>query len=242
MSKSYDWADIPLQEEIKKPVVGINTQLQDVILQDRKKLELARAKRAEAVDNALLISEEIGDENVLDDKLSPDAYSSPITRLSSQDKLSPNDKRSPVAKRSRRKDLPRLVKLEQEIPVTIEPQPVHVTYNYARRDRDVVKVMASLTGDEWKVYCYLLSITHELWDGQTHCWTSHHVVREETGLGCKRTVGIVLESLEAKGLIQRTFTGNRAVKRSQYRVFLPCETPDYIGQTQISYTRLQRDK
>lgn len=221
-------------DERTQPLPGTMAHLMWV--EKKKKLE------AESVDKSLLISDELCDENVLDDKLSPHAYLSPVTRLTSSDRLSVNDKLSPNDKRSRRTDLPRLVKLGRDVPVTIKPQPIHITYNYARRDRDVIKLMASLTGDEWKVYCYLLSITHELWDGMTHCWTSHHVIREETGLGCKRTVGIVLESLEAKGLIQRTFTGNRVVKQSQYRVFLPCEIEGYTGKTQVAYTPRQRDK
>jgi len=243
MSKSYDWGNIPLDKEIKKPVVGINTQLQDIILQDRQRLELARAKRAEPVDNSLLIDDKPCDEQLSCNQLSHDVQPSRDDRLTQPDKLSHKDSLSHRAKRSRRTDLPRLVKLGSEIPVTIQPQPVQIIYNFSKRDRDINKLMPSLTGDEWKVYCYLLSITHEKsWQGETHCWTSHHVIREETGLGCRRTVGIVLESLEAKELIQRTYTGNKAVKKSQYRVFLPCEISGYVGETKLSYTPVQRDR
>jgi hypothetical protein len=97
--------------------------------------------------------------------------------------------------------------------------------------------MREMTGDEWKVYCYLLSVTHEKWEGETHCWTSQHVIKEETGVGSKRTVGLVLESLEAKGFVERTFKGNRVIKMSQYRVFLPCEREGYAGKTKIAYEK-----
>lgn len=225
------------EEEKIRPIPGTNAHLESVRLK-----KLKESTKSEPVDKHLLIIDSLCDETILGNQSSHDAQPLYSDSSSSSDKLSSNHQPSHHTKRSRRTDLPRLVKLGQEIPITIEQQPVQILYNYCRRDRDVVGMMSSLTGDEWKVYCYLLSETHEKWEGETHCWTSHHVIREETGLGCKRTVGIVLESLEAKGLIQRTFTGNRVVKRSQYRIFLPCEMPGYNGETKLSYTRRQRDK
>jgi len=159
------------------------------------------------------------------------------TVSASSDISSPVVDPSPVPKRSLNPDIPRLAKLRLVPAITPTPSPVHIYKNFSFRDRDLVKYMKELTGDEWKVYCYLLSVTHEKWEGETHAWTSHHVIKEETGVGCKRTVGLVLESLEAKGFIRRTFTGNRVVKMSQYRVFLPCEREGYAGKTKIAYTK-----
>ena len=132
--------------------------------------------------------------------------------------------------------IPKLLRLSRNKVVYPEASPVHIKYNYAYRDRDLIKHMHEMTGDEWKVYCYLLSLTHEKWEGETHCWTSQYVVAEETGIGTRKTAGLVLESLEAKGFIQRTYVGNRVIKLSQYRVFLPCEMEEYKGTTEISYT------
>lgn len=139
-------------------------------------------------------------------------------------------------------NIPRHVKLTRHAISSEEALPVQIMQNYSRRDKEVANLMQHLTANEWKVYCYFLSITHELWvpelrAGTTHCWTTHPVIQNKTGIASNNTVGKVVESLEARGLIKRTYTARRSLEKSQYRVFLPFELVGYQGKTILKYEK-----
>jgi hypothetical protein len=144
--------------------------------------------------------------------------------------------------KQRRADIPRHLKLTSHANSSEEPSPVRITHNYSVRDREVTNLMQLLTPNEWKVYCYFLSVTHEYWvpelrAGTTHCWTTHPVIQKKTGIASNNTVGKTVESLEARGLIRRTYTARKPHEKSQYRVYLPFEMTGYQGKTRLVYER-----
>ena len=115
-----------------------------------------------------------------------------------------------------------------------EPGKASIVGNYCRRDKDVTSLMPTLSGNEWKVYCYFLAITYEFYPSKNICSTTHPTIQQKTGIASNKTVGIAVDSLIARGLLKRLLTARRANEKSMYRVFLPCEFNGYTGKTKIA--------
>ena len=114
-----------------------------------------------------------------------------------------------------------------------EPGKSSIVGNYCRRDKDVINLMPTLSGNEWKVYCYFLAITYESYPSKNICSTTHPTIQQKTGIASNKTVGIAVDSLIARGFLKRFLTARRANEKSMYRVFLPCEFNGYTGKTKI---------
>jgi hypothetical protein len=156
--------------------------------------------------------------------------------------IPPDTKIGGHAKKQRSANIPRQLKIAPHAISSEEPAPSRIMQNYSRRDREVTNLMQLLTPNEWKVYCYFLSVTHESWvpemrAGVTHCWTTHPTIQRRTGIASNNTVGKTVESLEARGLVRRTYTARRSLEKSQYRVYLPCELTGYQGTTKLVYEK-----
>jgi hypothetical protein len=186
------------------------TRLQKVIDKERFESERAKLQESEPVDKSLLI------EQVSGVNKTSHVVSTSHVNITSDVKSTPH------------------VKSTSHVNITSpEPGKASIVGNYRRRDDDVKNLMPTMSGNEWKVYCYFLTITYEFFPSKNICSTTHPTIQQKTGIASNKTVGIAVDSLIARGFLKRILTARRANEKSMYRVFLPCEFNGYTGKTKI---------
>lgn len=197
-------------EEKVRPIPGTNAHL--MWTEKQKKL------KAEAVDNS--------------------QKNTPLTDV----KNTTHVKITPVVKTtSHVKNKPRVKHTPRVITTPKDPATVKIINNYVFRDADICSLMRELTANEFKVYNYFLSISYEVkFAPRQICSTTHPIIQTETAISSNKTIGVVVESLEAKGLIKRLVTARKAGEMSLYRVYLPCERPGYTGETLVADAEVQK--
>jgi hypothetical protein len=244
MSKSYSWEEMPMQEEIKQPVVGINAQIQEIILQERRERERARAKakEAESVDNSL--STEI---------TSPSKFESPSISEAAPQFEPPSQSASPSNSAAHQattdlkpsKEAQKLTMVTVQSPSNIET-PSHfaspsnseaggikITSNYMRFDLDIFEAIKTMSESETRIYLDLLLRSYGQLPAKNICSTTNPEIALRTGIGSSSSFSKAIRALETKGYIKRLFESHKKNMKSIFRIYLPVELPASKSKTRI---------
>jgi hypothetical protein len=216
MSKSYSWEEMPMEQEVTQPVVGINAQIQEIILRERLEREKSRVEakaiETESVDNYLLINEP--------------AITKQVT-VTKQATLTPEGTvTSPVMV----KTVTSPVTVIKEV---IDDSYVKIKNNWMKFDKDIFKVLSLFSGPDFKVYIYMISQSYGAYDPKNICTVTHSMIMKAVGVNASPPISRSLKSLIQKGFLKRQFKADAKGELSIYRVFLPGEVVGIDGETEI---------
>jgi hypothetical protein len=119
--------------------------------------------------------------------------------------------------------------------VQYEDVEVHIDKNFMRFDRDVFGVLSQMTGAEAKIYLDFIRRAYGQRPPRNACSATNSMIARDTGISSPTTLAKTLQDLEEKGFIKRLFTARKSKEMSFFRVFLPCELPNSMSKTVISF-------